>query len=163
MMTDVGGLTGANFFMGSETNEESEKIMAEAAAVAEKRMGESFPGYPWRKTSRSSAAGVRKSSGALEAGHPTAFLGGRVAPSTLFPKFHLAEPVLQSSSRNCMKWLATAPPSTQPAAERSGSPIKAVLSSTSRSKATMFPVLASTLAGRPLRFASSVMTQIDAS
>ena len=46
MMSDVGGLTGANFFMGSETNEESEKIMAEAAAIAEKRMSETFPEVP---------------------------------------------------------------------------------------------------------------------
>jgi len=46
MMTDVGGLTGSNFFMGSETSEEGEKIMAEAAAIAEKRMGETFPEVP---------------------------------------------------------------------------------------------------------------------
>ena len=32
MMTDVGGLTGCNFFMSGETSEESDKIMAEAAA-----------------------------------------------------------------------------------------------------------------------------------
>ncbi|MDG6915413.1 MAG: hypothetical protein JRN23_00550 [Nitrososphaerota archaeon] len=46
MMSDVGGLSGSSFFMNSETNEESEKIMAEAAAVAEKRMGEAFPEVP---------------------------------------------------------------------------------------------------------------------
>jgi len=46
MMTDVGGLTGSSFFMGSETSEEGEKIMAEAAAIAEKRMGETFPEVP---------------------------------------------------------------------------------------------------------------------
>jgi division protein CdvB (Snf7/Vps24/ESCRT-III family) len=32
--------------MSSETNEESEKIMAEAAAIAEKRMSETFPEVP---------------------------------------------------------------------------------------------------------------------
>ena len=46
MMTDVGGLTGASFFTGTATSEESEKIMAEAAAIAEKRMGENFPEVP---------------------------------------------------------------------------------------------------------------------
>jgi division protein CdvB (Snf7/Vps24/ESCRT-III family) len=46
MMTDVGGLSGTSFFTGTETSEESEKIMAEAAAIAEKRMGENFPEVP---------------------------------------------------------------------------------------------------------------------
>jgi division protein CdvB (Snf7/Vps24/ESCRT-III family) len=46
MMTDVGGLTGANFFTSGESSEEADKIMAEAAAIAEKRMGESFPEVP---------------------------------------------------------------------------------------------------------------------
>jgi division protein CdvB (Snf7/Vps24/ESCRT-III family) len=45
MMTDVGQLTGTNFYTG-ETSEEAEKIMAEAAALAEKRMSESFPEVP---------------------------------------------------------------------------------------------------------------------
>ena len=46
MMTDVGGLSGINFFTGGESSEEADKIMAEAAAIAEKRMGESFPDVP---------------------------------------------------------------------------------------------------------------------
>lgn len=46
MMTDVGGLSGSSFFLSGETNEESERIMAEAAAVAEKRMGAGFPDVP---------------------------------------------------------------------------------------------------------------------
>jgi len=45
MMTDVGGLTGTNFYTG-ETSEEAEKILAEAAALAEKRVSESFPEVP---------------------------------------------------------------------------------------------------------------------
>ena len=45
LMVDVGGLSGGNFFT-AETSEEAEKIMAEAAAVAEKRMSESFPEIP---------------------------------------------------------------------------------------------------------------------
>jgi division protein CdvB (Snf7/Vps24/ESCRT-III family) len=45
IMVDVGGLTGTNFYLG-EPNEEAEKIMQEAAAVAEKRMTESFPEVP---------------------------------------------------------------------------------------------------------------------
>jgi division protein CdvB (Snf7/Vps24/ESCRT-III family) len=45
LMTDVGGLTGGNFFT-PESSEEAEKIMAEAAAVAEKRMSDSFPEVP---------------------------------------------------------------------------------------------------------------------
>ena len=46
MMTDVGGLSGINVFTGGESSEEADKIMAEAAAIAEKRMGESFPEVP---------------------------------------------------------------------------------------------------------------------
>jgi division protein CdvB (Snf7/Vps24/ESCRT-III family) len=46
MMTDVGGLTGANFFTSGESSEEADKIIAEAAAIAEKRMGETFPEVP---------------------------------------------------------------------------------------------------------------------
>jgi len=45
LMTDVGGLTGGNFFT-PESSEEADKIMAEAAAVAEKRMSDSFPEVP---------------------------------------------------------------------------------------------------------------------
>jgi division protein CdvB (Snf7/Vps24/ESCRT-III family) len=45
LMTDVGGLSGGNFFT-PESSEEADKIMAEAAAVAEKRMSESFPEIP---------------------------------------------------------------------------------------------------------------------
>ena len=46
MMTDVGGLTGSNFFTSGESSEEADKIMAEAAAIAEKRMGDTFPEVP---------------------------------------------------------------------------------------------------------------------
>jgi division protein CdvB (Snf7/Vps24/ESCRT-III family) len=45
IMVDVGQITGMNFHMG-ETSEEAEKIMAEAAAIAEKRMGDTFPDVP---------------------------------------------------------------------------------------------------------------------
>jgi division protein CdvB (Snf7/Vps24/ESCRT-III family) len=45
IMVDVGGLTGTSFFT-PESSEEAEKIMAEAAAVAEKRMSDSFPEIP---------------------------------------------------------------------------------------------------------------------
>ena len=45
IMVDVGQITGMNFHMG-ETSEEAEKIMAEAAAIAEKRMGDTFPEVP---------------------------------------------------------------------------------------------------------------------
>jgi len=45
LMSDVGGLSGGNFFT-PESSEEADKIMAEAAAVAEKRMGDSFPEVP---------------------------------------------------------------------------------------------------------------------
>ena len=41
-VTNVGGLSGANFFT-AESSEEADKIMAEAAAVAEKRMSELTP------------------------------------------------------------------------------------------------------------------------
>jgi division protein CdvB (Snf7/Vps24/ESCRT-III family) len=46
MMTDIGGLSGINIFTGSESSEEAERIMAEAAAVAEKRVSETFPEVP---------------------------------------------------------------------------------------------------------------------
>jgi len=46
MMTDVSGLSGTNFLVAGETSEEAEKILAEASALAEKRMGESFPEVP---------------------------------------------------------------------------------------------------------------------
>jgi len=46
MMTDVGGLSGINIFTGGESSEEAEKIMAEAAAIAEKRVSETFPEVP---------------------------------------------------------------------------------------------------------------------
>lgn len=45
IMMDVGQVTGTNFILG-EPNEEAEKIMQEAAAVAEKRMVDSFPQVP---------------------------------------------------------------------------------------------------------------------
>jgi len=45
IMVDVGQITGMNIYSG-ETSEEAEKIMAEAAAIAEKRVGESFPELP---------------------------------------------------------------------------------------------------------------------
>jgi division protein CdvB (Snf7/Vps24/ESCRT-III family) len=45
LLTDVGGLSGGNFFT-PESSEEADKIMAEAAAVAEKRMSDSFPEIP---------------------------------------------------------------------------------------------------------------------
>lgn len=46
MMTDVGGLNGSNFFTSGETSEEAERIMAEAAAIAEKRVSDTFPEVP---------------------------------------------------------------------------------------------------------------------
>ncbi len=45
IMSDVGQITGANFFLG-EPNEDAQKILAEAGAIAEKRMSESFPEVP---------------------------------------------------------------------------------------------------------------------
>ena len=45
IMVDVGGLTGTSFYT-AESSEEAEKIMAEAAAIAEKRMSDSFPEIP---------------------------------------------------------------------------------------------------------------------
>ncbi|MDA4128563.1 MAG: Snf7 family protein [Thaumarchaeota archaeon] len=45
IMSDVGQITGTNFFMG-EPNEDATKILAEASAIAEKRMNESFPDVP---------------------------------------------------------------------------------------------------------------------
>jgi len=45
LMSDVGGISGGNFFT-PESSEEADKIMAEAAAIAEKRMSDSFPEIP---------------------------------------------------------------------------------------------------------------------
>jgi division protein CdvB (Snf7/Vps24/ESCRT-III family) len=45
IMTDVGQLTGSNFYMG-EPSEEANKILSEAAAIAEKRMSDSLPEVP---------------------------------------------------------------------------------------------------------------------
>lgn len=57
MMTDVGGLSGANLFTAGESSEEAEKIMAEAAAIAEKRMGETFPEVPSARSDESIFSG----------------------------------------------------------------------------------------------------------
>jgi division protein CdvB (Snf7/Vps24/ESCRT-III family) len=45
IMSDVGQITGTNFYLG-EPNEDAQKILAEAGAIAEKRMNESFPEVP---------------------------------------------------------------------------------------------------------------------
>ncbi len=45
IMTDVGQVTGVDFY-NSESSEEANKILAEAAAIAEKRMSESLPEVP---------------------------------------------------------------------------------------------------------------------
>jgi division protein CdvB (Snf7/Vps24/ESCRT-III family) len=45
IMSDVGQITGTNFYMG-ESSEEANKILSEAAAIAEKRMSESLPEVP---------------------------------------------------------------------------------------------------------------------
>ncbi len=45
IMSDVGGITGADFY-SPESSEEANKILAEAAAIAEKRMSESLPEVP---------------------------------------------------------------------------------------------------------------------
>jgi len=45
IMSDVGQITGTNFYLG-EPNEDATKILAEASAIAEKRMNESFPDVP---------------------------------------------------------------------------------------------------------------------
>jgi division protein CdvB (Snf7/Vps24/ESCRT-III family) len=45
IMSDVGGITGDNFY-SQESSEEANKIMAEAAAIAEKRVNESLPQVP---------------------------------------------------------------------------------------------------------------------
>ena len=45
IMVDVGQITGTTFHLG-ESSEEADKIMAEAAAVAEKRMSDQFPEVP---------------------------------------------------------------------------------------------------------------------
>lgn len=50
IMTDVGQITGATFYTG-ETSEEAQKILAEASAIAEKRISESLPEVPTRETS----------------------------------------------------------------------------------------------------------------
>lgn len=45
IMSDVGGMTGVDFY-NQESSEEANKILAEAAAIAEKRMNESLPQVP---------------------------------------------------------------------------------------------------------------------
>lgn len=45
IMSDVGSITGTTFYLG-EPNEDAQKILAEAGAIAEKRMNESFPDVP---------------------------------------------------------------------------------------------------------------------
>jgi division protein CdvB (Snf7/Vps24/ESCRT-III family) len=45
MMTDVGQITGTSFYT-PESSEEANKILSEAAAIAEKRMGDSLPDVP---------------------------------------------------------------------------------------------------------------------
>lgn len=45
IMADVGQITGTTFYTG-ETSEEANKILSEAAAIAEKRMSESLPDVP---------------------------------------------------------------------------------------------------------------------
>jgi len=45
IMLDVGEITGTSFSLG-EPNEDAQKILAEAAAIAEKRVNESFPDVP---------------------------------------------------------------------------------------------------------------------
>ena len=44
-MVDVGEITGTNFSLG-EPNEDAQKILAEASAIAEKRVNETFPDVP---------------------------------------------------------------------------------------------------------------------
>jgi division protein CdvB (Snf7/Vps24/ESCRT-III family) len=45
MMLDVGQFSGGNFYFG-EPDEEANKILAEASAIAEKRISEQFPDIP---------------------------------------------------------------------------------------------------------------------
>ena len=45
IMSDVGGITGSNFY-SPESSEEANNILAEAAAIAEKRMSDSLPQVP---------------------------------------------------------------------------------------------------------------------
>lgn len=45
VMVDVGQITGTNFYQ-AENSEEANKILAEASAIAEKRMSESLPEVP---------------------------------------------------------------------------------------------------------------------
>ncbi len=45
IMVDVGEITGTSFSLG-EPNEDAQKILAEASAIAEKRINESFPDVP---------------------------------------------------------------------------------------------------------------------
>lgn len=45
IMSDVGGITGTDFFT-PESSEEANKILAEAGAIAEKRVNESLPQVP---------------------------------------------------------------------------------------------------------------------
>jgi len=44
-MVDVGQITGTTFYQ-AENSEEANKILAEASAIAEKRMAESLPEVP---------------------------------------------------------------------------------------------------------------------
>lgn len=57
IMADVGQITGTNFYM-AENSEEANKILSEAAAIAEKRINESLPEVP-----NSSTESVFSSSG----------------------------------------------------------------------------------------------------
>ena len=45
IMADVGQITGTSFYTG-ENSEEANKILSEAAAIAEKRINESLPDVP---------------------------------------------------------------------------------------------------------------------
>ena len=45
IMADVGQITGTSFYQ-AENSEEADKILAEASAIAEKRMSESLPDVP---------------------------------------------------------------------------------------------------------------------
>jgi division protein CdvB (Snf7/Vps24/ESCRT-III family) len=45
IMVDVGTISGTNFYQ-AENSEEANKILSEAAAIAEKRMSDSLPEVP---------------------------------------------------------------------------------------------------------------------
>jgi len=57
IMADVGQITGTNFYM-AENSDEANKILSEAAAIAEKRINESLPDVP-----NSSGESIYSSSG----------------------------------------------------------------------------------------------------